>query len=394
MNQDKGWRFEGNERKYIDQVLKSGFAAVESGSMNERFEKSFAEIHDIKYAIAANSGTSTLHMGLYAIGIKPGDEVIIPSLSVAMCGFAVWQCDATTVFADSLADTFMMDPNDVESKITEKTRAIMPVHMFGNMCDMGRLLEISNKNNIPLIEDCAQCFLGKDDKGRKSGTIGDIGSWSFENSKHLSTGDGGIVCTNNEDYATKMRQFGGVGYRNINANSGKVRISRDKFQDPNWERFNIFAYNYRMPELCAAIGLAQCERIEKFVELRTKMGEEYTKALQDNELIIPQNIQTGYVNTYYTFAASFEGKKFNIEWQEFRKKYIEFGGDGIYASLQVIYNEPCFKNSKFLHKKTPVAEELQKKLMLFTTNQKNKEEREVQINALKQTLDFFSSKVK
>ena len=117
-------------------------------------------------------------------------------------------------------------------------------------------------------KDCAQCFLATDNHNRLAGTIGDVGSWSFENSKHLSSGDGGIVTTNNKVFAKRMRQFGGVGFKNITADSGKVRISRDKFQDPNWERHNVMAYNYRMPELCAAVALAQTENIDEFCEKR------------------------------------------------------------------------------------------------------------------------------
>jgi len=386
---DKGWKFTGNERKYLDQVLKNGFGASETGFMNERLEREFSKIHGKEYAITANSGTSTLHMALNAFGVGPGDEVIIPALTVAMCGFAVWQCGATPVYADVLSDTFLMDSDDVKKKISEKTKAIMPVHMYGNMCNMSKIMEIATDNTLNVVEDCAECFLGTDNRNRKAGTIGDVGSWSFESSKQLTTNEGGIVATDNEELATKMRQFGGVGFKNINANSGKTRISRDKFQDPNWERHNMLAYNYRMPELCAAIGLAQCERIEEFVNLRIKMAKEYLDIISNSDLLIPQKVQEEFTNVYWTFAVKFTGQNKGILWQEFRKKYIEFGGDGIYAAQQLVYNEPCFRDNNFGYGKAPIAEKLQKELMLFTTNQKNKEERDIQINALEKTLRFF-----
>ena len=385
---DKGWKFTGNERKYLDDVLKSGFGASESGTMNERLENLFADIHNKKFAITANSGTSTLHMALYSFGVGPGDEVLIPSLTVGMCGFAVWQSGATPIFVDVLPDTFLMDPNDLKKKISKNSKAIMPVHMYGNVCDMEAIMSIANENNLYVVEDSAECFLGLDNKGRIAGTIGHVGSWSFEGSKHITTSEGGIVLTDDEEIAIKMRQFGGVGFKNITAQSGKVRISRDNFQDPNWERHNIFAYNYRMPELCAAVGLAQCEHLEKFVELRVKMGQQYMETILDSELFSPQKTQDGFKNTYWTFAAKFLGDEFGIEWQEFRKKYIEFGGDGIYAAHQLVYNEPCFKNY-YDSGNTLVAEDLQKRLMLFTTNQKDKSERMIQINALEKTLKFF-----
>ena len=386
---DKGWKFNGNERKYLDDVLKSGFGASETGTMNERLEKKFADIHNKQFAITANSGTSTLHMALYSFGVGPGDEVLVPSLTVGMCGFAVWQSGAIPIFVDVLPDTFLMNPDDLKKKISKNTKAIMPVHMYGNVCDMESIMEIANEKNLFVVEDSAECFLGLDGRGRIAGTIGHVGSWSFEGSKHVTTSEGGIVLTDDKDIAIKMRQFGGVGFKNITAQSGKVRISRDNFQDPNWERHNIFAYNYRMPELCAAVGLAQCERLEKFVELRVKMGQQYLEVLSDSKLFFPQKTQDGFKNTYWTFAAKFLGDDFGIGWQEFRKKYIEFGGDGIYAAHQLVYNEPCFKNY-YKSSNTPVAEDLQKQLMLFTTNQKDENERNIQINALEKTLRFFT----
>ena len=145
---DKGWRFNGNERTYLDDVLNSGFGASESGSMNERLENKFAELHSKKFAISANSGTSTLHMALKSFGVGTNDEVIIPALTVAMPGFAVWQCQAIPVFADVLKDTFLLDPKDVEKKITSKTKAIMPVHMYGNMCDMELIMKLANEHDL------------------------------------------------------------------------------------------------------------------------------------------------------------------------------------------------------------------------------------------------------
>ena len=386
---DKGWKFTGNEMKYIEQVIQSGFAATESGTMNERFERKFSEIYKMKYAITANSGTSALHIALNAFGIKPEDEVIIPALTVGMCGFVVWQCGATPVYADVKEDTFLMDPDDVEKKITEKTKAIMPVHMYGNMCEMGRIMETAKKNNLHVVEDCAECQLSFDDKQRLAGTIGDIGSWSFENSKHLTTGDGGIVATNNEELAISMRKFGSAGFKNLTAISGKTRISRDLFQDPAWERHDTLAFNYRMPELCAAVGLAQCERIGDFVRLRIKMAEEYLSTLHDSDFFVTQHTMKGYRNTYYTLAALFKGEDYGVPWQNFRKKYIENGGDGIYAAHQLVYNEPCFRENKIGWGRAEIAENLQKNLMLFTTNQKNEQERQTQIIALEKTLSFF-----
>jgi len=389
---DKGWRFRGNEIEYLEKTLNGGFSAGEDGTMVEKLERLFSDKHNQKYAIGFNSGTSTLHAALNAFGVGIGDEVIVSALTPAMCGYSIWQTGGTPVFCDVKEDTFLMDPVDIERKITDKTKAIMVVHIYGLMCDMDSIMDIANKHNLYVLEDCAQCFLARDNNDNISGTIGHIGSWSFENSKHLSCGDGGIVTTDDEKLAKSMRQFGGVGFKNLTASSGKVRISRDKFQNPNWERHNVMAFNYRMPELCGAVALAQTERIEEFCDKRIEVGNSYLKMILDSntDLLKPQKSPDGFVNSYYTFGALFNGDKRGIEWQTFRKKYIEFGGDGIYAAWKTQNQEPCFKNNKIGWGNVPVAEKLQKNLMQFTTNQKNKNEIKVQVNALRKTLEYFS----
>ncbi len=401
----KHWRFSGNELKYLAKVLSTGFSAKSAASMNEQLEKKFASMHNQKYAITANSGTSTLHMALDAVGVGHGDEVIVPSLTVAMCGYAVWHCGAVPVYCDIDENTFLIDPNDLEKKITDRTKAIMVVHLYGLMCDMNKIMQIAKKYNIPIIEDCAQCYLGTDDKKRISGTIGAVGSWSFETTKHMTSGDGGIVTTNNKNYAISMRKLNSAGYKNLKADSGKIRINRDKFQDPNWVRHDKLSYNYRLSEICAAVGLAQLERIKFFVKKRNQMGSMFLKELLrlNTKLLIPQLVPKGFFHSYFSFAAKFEGMKYGVKWQTFRKKFIEFGGDGIYAAWKILPDEGPFKQAMKIglisgNKKisesygrgeTPIARKLQKKIMQFTTNQKDRKEMQKQIFALKKTINFF-----
>lgn len=387
----KGWRFEGNERLYVDEVLKNGFSAGQDATMTERLERRFAEIHSKKFAIGANSGTSTLHMALKAFGVSEGDEVIVPGLTVAMCAFVISHCQAIPVFTDVCDDTFLLDPKDIERKITKRTKAIMPVHLYGLMCDMASVLEIARKHNLYVVEDCAQCYLAKDSHGRLAGTIGDVGSWSFESSKHIASGEGGIVLTDDEGLAVKMRQFGGLGFKNITATTGKVRIDRDKFQDPSWERHSIVGYNYRLPELSAAVALAQVERINELCNLRRDMGLGYFEVIEKTKtnILVPQRTPLGYTHSYFTFACLFKGEEFGIGWQEFRKKHIENGGDGIYSAWQTLNNEPCFRDNKIGYGEIPIAERLQKNLMQFTTNQRDADERNMQLLALEKTIRYF-----
>ena len=202
-----GWRFKNNEINYLKKVLSSDFSSGADKSFAEKFEIKFAKYHNQKYAIASNSGTSTLHQGLIALGVGHGDEVIIPALTVAMCGFAVYQCGAVPVYCDVNPKTYLLDPNDLKKKITNKTKAIMAVHIYGLMCDMTEILKIAKRTKIKIIEDCAQCFLGKDDKKRIAGTVGDVGSWSLESSKHISCSEGGIVTTKNSKIFTIIFLF-------------------------------------------------------------------------------------------------------------------------------------------------------------------------------------------
>lgn len=405
------WRFSGNEIKYVTEVLNSGFGSSTSGNMNQRFEQAFAKRFGAKFAVTSNSGTSTLHQALMAFGVGPGDEVIIPALTVVMCGFAVMHSGAKPVFADVLPDTFLIDPKDIERKITPKTKAIMVVHLYGLVCDMDAVMKIAKKHKLFVLEDSAQCFLGTDNKGRYGGTIGDVGSWSLENSKHISTGDGGILTTNSEILAERMRKFGGLGFKNIRALNGQVRKNKDTFQDPKYLRHDTFGYNYRLPEVAAAVGLAQLEKINFLVKKRQQIASKYLKALKDCDWIIPQATPKGYVNSYFTFGARFEGEKKGISWYDFRKKFMEFGGDGIYAAWQLVYNEPIMQT---IHKKgaffqdlpnqakyfkgylknvnCPVAEKLQLKLMQFTANQGIEGEMNKQMNALKKAIEFFEKK--
>lgn len=387
---DHGWRLSGNERAYVEEVLRQGFRAGADGAFSTRFESEFAESYGASYAIAMNSGTSTLHAALLALGCGDGDEVLTPALTPLMCGLAPYYTGATPVYVDSDLDTFLMLPSDLEAKITERTKAIMVTHMYGGVCDMNSIMSVAEKYKIPVLEDCAQCHYGKDTEGRYAGTIGDLGSWSFENSKQLTCGDGGAVSTNSEILAEKVRKFGGLGFKNLTATSGRVRTNRDNLQHPDWERFSEVGYNYRMNQLAAAVALAQLERREYFISLRQKMADVYKESIGKSELIRPQKNYPGSENTYYTFSARFDGDNHGISWETFRAKYLEFGGDGFYAASRLQYQEPAFRDKKIGLCKAPNSEILQRKLMNFTTNQENEIEREIQAEAMYKTVNYFS----
>jgi perosamine synthetase len=397
---DLSWRFDDREYKYIKEVLDSGFASGTAGNMNTRLEKAFAERFGAKYAITFNSGSTTLHAALVAFGVGYGDEVILPPLTVLSGMNAVLYCNAIPVFVDVDPDTFLMDPDDVRRKITDRTKAIMPVHLYGQVCNMDEIMDIAREHGLKVLEDSAQCYLGTW-KGRLGGTIGDVGSWSFENSKHLTTGDGGIVVCNDEELGDHIRKLNTQGYRNATAVSGRVRIDKDVFQDPSYRRHTMLGFMYRLPEVAAAMGLAQLEKLDWFVELREKMAAKYIEAIGDCEWLRPQKVLDGNRNSYWTFSARF--LKEDVSWQDFRKKYIGYGGDGIYAAWALSYQEDSISDVKKLlgsmglggrfNTETgicPNAEKIQPQLMQFTANQKDGSEMSKQAEALHKAVKYFS----
>ena len=399
---DLSWRFDGRELEYIKEVLDSGFASGTSGNMNTRLERAFAYRMGMKYAITYNSGTTTLHSALWALGVRYGDEVLVTPLTVISCMNAILYCNAVPVFVDVDPDTFLMDPEDMERKITPRTKAVMPVHLYGQVCDMTRIMAIAEKHNLGVVEDCAQCYLGKH-KGRIGGTIGHIGSWSFENSKHLTTGDGGIVCCNDEPIGDQLRKLNSQGFRNATAISGKIRVSKDLFQNPEYKRHSQYGFMYRLPEVAAAMGLAQVEKIDWFVGLRQKMGALYRKAIEAAgcDWINAQHTPDGDENSFYTFAARMTNS--DIEWTAFRKKFEEFSGDGIYAAWALCYQEDSVPEILEIQASMglggrmnvetgicPNAEVVQKQLIQIPTNQHQESEMERMAEALYKTIRHFA----
>ncbi|MBI4160774.1 MAG: DegT/DnrJ/EryC1/StrS family aminotransferase [Candidatus Yanofskybacteria bacterium] len=410
-----GARFRGNELKYIKEVLDSDLKNSARRSMVAALEKKFAERFHVKYAIASNSGTSTLHQALAAFGVGPGDEVILPALTVVMCGYAIIHMHAKPVYADVDPRTFLIDPADIERKITPRTKAIMAVHFYGQVCDMDRIMAIARKHKLRVLEDCAQCFLGTDRRGRLGGTIGDVGSFSFESTKLVTCGEGGILVTNNKDLATKMRKFGAMGYKTLNAGDAQEMPNPLAFQDPNYLRHDSFGYNYRMAQPLAAIALAQVEKIDWFFKKRQRVAKKYLKAIEGCSWLKPQYVMPGHINAYWTFTVLFEGQeKIGVSWYEFRDKFLEFGGDKCRSAFALVYNEPAMitlnnsgkyfvdteKRQGLLHRKhlvhpsCPVAEKIQPKLMQFTTNQLSDEEMDIQVGALKKAIRYFENLIK
>ncbi len=274
----------GNEKQYVNECLDSTWISSK-GKFIDLFENEFASFCDTKYGLSCSNGTVALHLPLIAYNLQAEDEVIVPTLTYIATANAVKYCGATPVFVDCEEDTWNMDPLKIEEKITEKTKGIIVVHLYGNPVDMDPIMEIAKKYNLFVIEDAAEAH-GAIYKGRKVGSIGHVGVFSLFGNKIITTGEGGMVVTNDKQLADKMRLLKGQG------------------MDPErryW--FSVIGYNYRMTNIQAAIGLAQIENIDNHIQNRKRVSEWYKKFIKEMDLNI--NIQTDCkdsTNVFWMFS--------------------------------------------------------------------------------------------
>lgn len=384
-------KFNGKETDYVLEMLDSEY--TEDIPWTERLETEFCRVLDVKYAISCNSGTSGLHTALVASGVGPGDEVISPALTVVMDAFATIHVGATPVFADVDPHTMNIDPAVVARKITPKTKVILTVSLQGLSADMDPIMELAKKHNLMVVEDSAQTLLGKY-KNKWAGTIGNFGVFSFENKKHMTAGsEGGMIVTNNANLAQRARKFAGIGYKHLTPSAGRTSLGISQVQDPDYERFDTVGLNYRMPEVCAAVGLGQLERIHQLIERRQSCAAFFQEAVGNCSWLIPQTIPKNYENAYYTYPIKYYGdKEFGLSWKDFYNKYKEMGGDGFYGACMVPYLEPVFKNLEVNGVKygaglCPVAEEIQPRIMQFKTNYRDLEIAKEKAKILKQLIN-------
>jgi perosamine synthetase len=268
----------GNEKKYVNDCLESTWISSK-GKYISLFENEFAAYVGVKHAASVCNGTVALHLALLALGIGTGDEVIVPTLTYIASVNAIAYTGATPVFVDSLPDTWQMDPQDIKRKITENTRAVMAVHLYGHPCDIEVIVAICREKDLFLIEDCAEA-IGSRYKGRHVGTFGDISTFSFFGNKTITTGEGGMVVTNDETLHDRAVHFKGQG----------LAKHRQYWHD-------VIGYNYRMTNICAAIGLAQLEQVEKFLHKKKQIAKWYEDAFMNTTIAF--HTQVGEVEHSY-----------------------------------------------------------------------------------------------
>jgi perosamine synthetase len=381
------------ERRYVLEVLDSQFRSSRGSQMTGRLEPAFARRFGCAYAVAFVNGTATLHAALAAAGVGPGDEVIVPPLTMSSTAFAVLHCGAIPVFADIDPLTWTLDPVSVASRITPRTRAMIPVSIFGLSPDMDPLLDLCRQHKIFCLEDDAQCFLGYY-KGRIVGSTGHASSFSFQSSKHMTCGEGGMIVAHDRELADRIRRFNSLGYAGVGAEKGK--ITKLDIQDPDYERHVSVGYNYRLGELGAAVALAQLERLDELVGARRHAAEVMAKAIAGCSWLTPQLVPKDYVHSCWTFAVRLHADK-GILWRTFRDRFRSLGGDGIYATWKLTYLEPAFVGHRFGTTQAqnfgprlcPVAESVQPWLLQFKTNYWDPEDAIRQAGILRQTIDSF-----
>ena len=380
----------GNELKYLREVL-SNSDDVKKNPFTDRLEEAFCNKYGVKYAIAVNSGTSGLHAALVAAGVKPGDEVITTPFTVVVDSTVPVIMGAEPIFADIDPETHNIDPKSIQERITKKTKAIIPVAHDGLPYDIDEVKKIADENDIIVVEDNAQAMLAEY-KGRYVGKDANITMFSFERTKHVSTGEGGMLITNDEELATKARKFAGMGFKNLSARKSDLVAGVPlEYQTPSYERNDAVGLNYRFNEFLAAIALAQFEIADERVKLRRDIAKLYTEIFTNTNFKI-QKIPEGYVSSYFTYAVESPFKKIN-EWSDFHKYHINNGGDDFYAAMILGYEEPIMKELGYYEKckgTCPVAEEIQPKMMQFKTNYRTLDGARKHIEKLKCSLDEFS----
>jgi perosamine synthetase len=388
-------RFTDLERNYVLDVVNNEFNTSTNSNYNNRLEKLFAEKFSAKFAIGHSNGTVTMHTALAALGIQSGDEVIVPPLTMSSTSLAVLNNGSIPVFADVDPYTFNIDSKSIERVITSKTKAIITVALYGLSPDYDKIIDVCKKHNLFLIEDNAECFYGKY-KDKLVGQFGDFASFSFQASKHITCGEGGMLICNNEQYADNARRFGCLGYAGVSATQGK--ITRNDIQNPNYNRHISLGFNYRMSELQAAVALGQLERANELVLNRVKIAKLFDEVVLTTKLFTRQYEPEGYFNSYWSYSMILNTEKPEIDWFRFRDLFQKNKGDGYYAAWKLTYFEPLFLNiiqnwqgvwQKYSANLCPNAEFLQQRMVQLKTNYWDLNEAENQAEILFKTINQF-----
>ncbi|MEZ3431829.1 MAG: DegT/DnrJ/EryC1/StrS family aminotransferase [Lachnospiraceae bacterium] len=332
----------GNEKKYLCECIDTGWISSEGPFVKEFEQKLSTSVHR-KYGIAVSSGTAALEVAVQALGIGVGDEVIMPTFTIISCAMAVTKVGAIPVLVDSDIHTWNMNVEDVEAKITAKTKAIMIVHLYGLPVEMDRILALAKKYHLKVIEDAAEMH-GQTYRGTPCGSFGDVSTFSFYPNKHITTGEGGMVVTDDEDLAERCRMLRNLCFKR------DARYVHDEISD-----------NYRFTNLQAAVGLAQLERLDEFVKRKREMGKYYTEALKGVKgLQLPVARTENAENIYWVYGLLLD-EDIPADNKKVQKLLSE-EGIGTRTFFWCMHEQPVYqKQGLFQNESYPNAEYLAKK---------------------------------
>ncbi|MEO8209043.1 MAG: DegT/DnrJ/EryC1/StrS family aminotransferase [bacterium] len=329
----------GNEKKYLNQCIDSGWISSE-GPFVKEFEEKFSQRVGRKFGVAVCNGTAALEASVIALDLGKGDEVIMPAFTIISCASAVIRAGAIPVLVDAEHDSWNMNANQIKEKITSRTKAIMVVHIYGLPVDMNPILKLAEEFNLKVIEDAAE-QIGQTYYGKPCGSFGDISTFSFYPNKHITTGEGGMIVTDNEELAERCRSL-----RNLCFKPGR-RFIHDEL-----------GYNFRMTNLQAAVGLAQFERLDEFVNKKREMGRIYTQYLRNNYYCeLPLEKKNFAENIYWVYGIVIKDE-LNISAEDAMKKLFD-KGIGTRPFFYPMNKQPVFnKIGLFTGESFPVAEKL------------------------------------
>ncbi len=326
--------FGDKELQYVNECVLSGWVSS-AGKFVRQFEKQFARFCDTRYAISTTNGTTALHLSLLSLGIGPGDEVIVPSLTFIATANAVTYTGARPVFIDSEEKTWNIDAGKIEQAITERTKAIIPVHLYGHPADMNSILDIARKYDLYIIEDAAEAH-GAMYKGQIAGSMGDMGIFSFYGNKIITTGEGGMVVTDSEELARKIYSL------------------RDHGMDTERRYWHpVLGYNYRMTNIQAALGVAQMERIDRIIHRKRANAAFYNNGLKDIQGVRLPPEAAGVKNIYWLYSILIDEKSFGMSAHELGVKLKQRGID-TRPLFPPIHKQPIYNTGQCL----PISEKL------------------------------------
>jgi perosamine synthetase len=330
----------GNELRYVTDCIKTNWISS-AGKYIPLFEEKFSKFCNTKYGIACSNGTTALHLALESLGIGKGAEVIIPTFTMIATANAVIYSGAKPVLVDSEKETWNINPKLIEEKITEKTKAIIPVHTYGHPCDMDPIIKIAEKHNLRIIEDAAEAH-GADYKGKRVGSLSDVAAFSFYANKIITTGEGGMIVTNSEKLAEKARL-----------------LRNHAFTKPRFTHYEL-GFNYRMTNVQAAIGVAQMEKAEQLVEARIKNAQYYNSLLKDIKGITLPPKANWAKNVYWMYGILIE-KEFGLRKEEVMEKLKQKGVE-TRSFFNPMHKQPVYQKQDERFPQSggsyPIAEEL------------------------------------